>query len=391
MKLRKAFRLFFNSQKATGIILILCTAVSIGLSNAVGFSGYAGFWHCGFSTGLEALHLPDSPVEVINDFLMALFFLLAGLEIKREVLSGELSSLQRASLPVAAAAGGMVVPALIYSIFNHGTPQESGWGIPMATDIAFAIGILSLLGNRVPDSLKLLLTAIAVADDLGAVLVIALFYTDTLAVGPLLFAGGILCLLYLMNRRKVKRLWPYLLGGMGLWYTVHLSGIHATVAGVLLAMMIPYDASTASDPLERLETGLHLPVNRFILPLFALANTAIVLADDSLGALTNSAGIGIMTGLVIGKPLGILLAIFISVKAGFSRLLEGIGYRELLGAGLLGGIGFTMSIFIALLAFDDPALTEPAKAAILAGSALSGVAGYLYLNKILPPSANQLR
>jgi NhaA family Na+:H+ antiporter len=391
MMLRQAFRLFFNSQKATGIILILCTVASIGLANADGFSGYAGFWHSGFSTGLQELHLPDSPLAVINDFLMAVFFLLAGLEIKREVLSGELSSLQRASLPVAAAAGGMVVPALLYSLFNHGTPQESGWGIPMATDIAFAIGILSLLGNRVPDSLKLLLTAIAVADDLGAVLVIALFYTDSLAVGPLLAAGGILCLLFLMNRSKVKSLWPYLLGGIGLWYTVHLSGIHATVAGVLLAMTIPYDASTASDPLERLETRLHLPVNRIILPLFALANTAIVFSGDPLAALTNAAGMGIMTGLVIGKPLGILLAIYISVKAGFSKLLAGIGYRELLGAGLLGGIGFTMSIFIALLAFNEPSLTEPAKAAILVGSTLAGVTGYLYLNKILPPAGNQLR
>ena len=381
-RVTREFRIFYNSQKFSGVLLIFCTAVSLYLANSALSENYLSFWHNAWINTPAAWHLPTAPVAFINDVLMAVFFLLVGMEIKREAKSGELSSFQRASLPVAAAVGGMLAPALIYWGFNQGTSTAHGWGIPMATDIAFALGVLSLLGNRVPDSLKVLLTALAVADDLGAVLVIALFYSGGLQLNYLLVAGVIVVALYLLNRFKVQQLWPYLSLGLLLWYCIHLSGIHATISGVLLAMMIPYDDKTVNDPLQRLEHALHIPVSHIIMPLFALANTAIVLEGNILDALLLTSSLGIMAGLLIGKPLGIMAFVWLSVKTKLSKLPFGIDIRHIIGMGLLGGIGFTMSIFVSLLAFADPGLTDPSKLAILTASTLSGIIGFIYLNRL---------
>lgn len=383
-RISREFRIFYNSQKFSGVLLIACTLLSLFLANSSLSENYLSFWQNELIALPASWHFPSSPMAFINDVLMAIFFLLVGLEIKREAKAGELSSFQRASLPVAAALGGMVAPALIYWSINAGTHTAHGWGIPMATDIAFALGILSLLGNRVPDALKVLLTALAVADDLGAVMVIAVFYSGGLQTTYLVGAAIILLLLYLLNRKNVQALWPYLILGVVLWFCIHLSGIHATISGVLLAMMIPYDNKTVNDPLQRLEHVLHIPVSHLIMPLFALANTAIVLQGNLGEALLLSSSLGIIAGLFIGKPIGILGFVWLSVKTGLSRLPSGIGFRHIAGMGLLGGIGFTMSIFVALLAFDDHGLTASSKLAIIAASTVSGIIGFTYLRQVLP-------
>lgn len=379
----RQFKIFYNSQKFSGVLLIACTLLSLYLANSALSENYLSFWNNDLFQVPDSLHLPASPVTIINDVLMAVFFLLVGLEIKRESKSGELSSFQRASLPVAAALGGMLFPALIYLLFNFGSDTSSGWGIPMATDIAFALGVLSLLGNRVPDALKVMLTALAVADDLGAVLVIALFYSSGIQLYYLIASGIVILGLYLLNRFKVNQLWPYLMLGCILWYLIHLSGIHATISGVILAMTIPYDDKISNDPLQRLEHALHLPVNNFIMPLFALANTAIVLQTSSWPAMLHDSSLGIITGLSLGKPIGITLLVWLAVKTKISRLPSGIDFKHILGIGLLGGIGFTMSIFVSMLAFADPLLTDPSKLAILLASTLSGIFGFLFLKSVL--------
>jgi NhaA family Na+:H+ antiporter len=381
-RLSREFSIFYNSQKFGGITLIACTLFSLLVANSAWSETYLHFWHDELLQLPASWHAPTSPEKIVNDLLMAVFFLLVGMEIKREVLSGELSNFQRASLPLSAALGGMIAPALIYLSFNAGSSVVHGWGIPMATDIAFAIGILALLGSRVPTSLKILLTALAVADDLGAVLVIALFYTQQLHLLYLLGAAAVMLVLYLLGKTLVTSLWPYLLSGLILWIFIHLSGVHATIAGVLLALVIPYDQKRQNDPLQRLETALHLPVNHFIMPLFALANTAIAIQSDSISSLHSDSSIGIMVGLFLGKPIGILLFVWLSCKAGMSKLPVGITFRHILGIGFLGGIGFTMSIFIAMIAFNQPALTDSAKLAILTASTLSGIVGYLLLKKV---------
>lgn len=313
---------------------------------------------------------------------MAVFFLLVGLEIKRELVEGELSSPKRAVLPIVAAIGGAIVPAIIYYACNSDTIAVKGWGIPMATDIAFAIGILSLLGNKVPASLKVFLSALAIADDLIAILVIAIFYTNEVNFANLLYAAGIVVLLFIFNQVGVRKLVFYLIPGLFLWYFIHHSGIHATVAGVLIAMVVPTNKGAMTSPLEKLEHAIAKPVNFIIMPIFALANTNIHFEAGMVDGLFTNLGSGIMLGLLLGKPIGITLLSWIIVKAGLGKLPSKATWGHILGLGLLGGIGFTMSIFIALLSFDNIALQSEAKFSILIASTIAGICGYLYLSLI---------
>jgi Na+:H+ antiporter, NhaA family len=366
--LTKLFSDFFKSERAGGLVLIVCTLFSLLVTNI--YSPYHDFWEI----DLGGHHL----THWINDGLMSIFFLLIGLELEREVYAGELSTVKNALLPVIAALGGMVVPAVIYSLFNEGEAIR-GFGIPMATDIAFALGVLSLLGNRVPVSLKIFLTALAVIDDLGAILVIAIFYTSALNILYLGIAFGILLFLFVLNRLKVYTLWPYLVGGILLWYFMLHSGVHATLAGVLLAFVIPFGNGDENSISHKLQHFLHRPVAFFILPVFALANTSILIPDNFLGGLTTPVSIGIMTGLFFGKPAGIFLFSYASVKLKISVLPPDSKWSYIFGAGILGGIGFTMSIFISLLAFDDVHQIDQAKISVMIGSLCAGVTGLLFL------------
>ena len=356
---------FAASEKAGGTVLILCTLVSLLLANSPLGGQYLHFWDLPFA-GLTVENW-------VNDALMAVFFLLIGLELERELYNGELSELKNALLPIVAAAGGIVVPALIHFGLNRGTPMQAGLGIPMATDIAFALGVLALLGSRVPPSLKIFLAALAVMDDLGAIVVIALFYTAEVSIGWLAAALAVFVLLVLLNRMgRVMALAPYLLGGVLMWFCMLKSGVHATIAGVLLAFAIPYSA--------RLEHLLHKPVAFLILPVFALANTGVTIGADWAQGLLTSNSLGIVLGLGAGKPVGIVLATFAAVSLGLCRLPSSLAWRHVLGAGLLGGIGFTMSIFITKLAFTGEAgVVNASKMAILAASLVSGVAGFTWL------------
>ena len=382
-RISSGFRLFVRSQQFSGFLLIGCTLLSVLLANSEVGEAYLHLFHAELPLSIPGIPHTVSVEWLINDGLMAVFFLLVGLEIKRELLVGELSSFQKASLPVMAAIGGMIAPALFYTAFNAGTPSVSGWGIPMATDIAFALGVLSLLGNRVPLSLKVFLTALAVVDDLGAVGVIAVFYTHDLSTTYLSYAAAVLLLLMIMNRSGINSLWKYLIPGLVLWYCVLQSGVHATVAGVLLALCIPHKTRKGPPLLSRLEERLHTPVNYFIMPLFALANTALPIKSEMVTHLSDPIALGVIFGLVVGKPVGIFLFSWLSVTTGLSQLPAGTRFRELAGLGMLGGIGFTMAIFIALLAFRDPGQIVEAKIAILVASLVSGIFGYLFLSKSL--------
>jgi NhaA family Na+:H+ antiporter len=383
-RLSLTFKEFTESGKAGGILLILCTLVSLALANSALGAGYLGFWQR-YLAGLSIEHW-------INDGLMAVFFLLIGLELKRELYNGELSDLRNAMLPILAAAGGIAVPALIHFSLNGGTPTQAGIGIPMATDIAFALGVLSLLGSRVPASLKVFLAALAVMDDLGAIIVIAVFYTAQLSFAYLLAALGVFAALFAMNRvLRVMALLPYLLGGALMWFLMLKSGVHATIAGVLLAFAIPYSAQQddAASPSHRLEHVLHKPVAFLILPVFALANTGIAIGAGWAGELLSANSLGILLGLVAGKPLGIVLFSFAAVLIGICRLPLDLAWRHVLGAGLLGGIGFTMSIFITNLAFTGHAeVINAAKMAILLGSLIAGIIGYTWLTFFGAPLAS---
>jgi NhaA family Na+:H+ antiporter len=312
---------------------------------------------------------------------MAIFFLLIGLELEREIYTGELSSIKSASLPLFAAVGGMVVPAGLFFLLNKGTLTQSGTGIPMATDIAFAIGILSLVGKGIPNTIKIFLTALAVMDDLGAILVIAVFYTKTLMLSNLFYSLAVFALLVVMNRLKIRNLLPYLIGGVAMWYFMLHSGIHATVTGVLLAFAIPFGDGGEKSPSYILQHLLHKPVAFAILPLFALANTGLILNHDWYNGLTQPLGLGIILGLFLGKPAGIVLFSLAGVGLGVCALPAGSTWKHLVGVGFLGGIGFTMSIFIALLAFDCPEHIDPSKIAILVASVLSGLAGHFWLKR----------
>ena len=376
MALTKLFNDFFASEKAGGLILVFVTLFSLGLANSPWHTGYIHFWHLDLG-GHSITHW-------INDGLMAIFFLLIGLELEREIYHGELSDLKSATLPLFGALGGMLVPAGLFLLLNFGTDTQAGAGIPMATDIAFAIGILSLLGNRVPASLKIFLTALAVMDDLGAIIVIAIFYTTSIAFINLCIALGIFGVLLLLNRLKVYNLIPYLIGGVAMWYFMLHSGVHATITGVLLAFAIPFGNGGEQSPSYILQHVLHKPVAFLILPLFALANTGISIGEGWQSSLDEANSLGIMAGLVIGKPLGIWLFSFISVGLGLCVLPTDLKWKNIIGAGFLGGIGFTMSIFITLLAFDEPESIIQSKIAILIASFVAGTIGYLWLRMTLP-------
>ncbi len=377
---QNAFKNFFSSTSSSGIILFSCLILSLLIANSPLGDGFNTLLNTELGLENGAVHLRYPLSLWINDGLMAIFFLLVGLEIKREVIEGELSSPRKAILPIICAIGGAIVPALIYAFFNGGAATASGWGIPMATDIAFALAILSLLSNKVPVSLKIFLAALAIVDDLLAILVIAIFYSSELHFTNLAYAGAILFLLFLFNRFGVKHLAFYLVPGVFIWYFVHHSGIHATIAGVLVALTLPTTADSVESPLEKLEHALTKPVNFVIIPIFALANTNIRFEDGMVEGLFTSLGLGIVLGLVIGKPVGIMLISWLSVKLKISQLPDQAGWIHILGLGLLAGIGFTMSIFISILSFADPLLVQEAKFSILVGSVVSGSLGYLLLH-----------
>jgi Na+:H+ antiporter, NhaA family len=378
MRITALYKEFFKSEKAGGLILICCTIISLIIANSALGVDYSNIFKIKF-VGLSIEHW-------INDGLMAIFFLLIGLELEREIYVGELSKFKDAMLPIFAAIGGMLFPAAIYMIFNNGTPTQSGTGIPTATDIAFALGILSLLGNRVPTSLKIFLTALAVIDDLGAIIIIAIFYTKTLVWSNLFIAIAIFILLIILNRSKVKMLLPYLVGGIAMWYFMLNSGVHATITGVLLAFVIPFQKGISTSPSTKLQHFLHKPVAFIILPIFALANTAIFFTGDITHTLTQNYSLGIALGLIVGKPLGVFLLTIIVVNLGLSKLPFDVNWKSILGVGFLAGIGFTMSIFITLLAFDDQLIINNSKLVILLSSLISGLIGFFVLKYALKNS-----
>lgn len=375
MRLQKLYKEFLENEKAGGLMLIVCTLVSLVVANSAFAPDYLHFWH--------SLFAGQSIEYWVNDGLMTIFFLLVGLELKREMFVGELSKIKEALLPVFGALGGMIVPAGIYLLLNYGTATQSGSGIPMATDIAFALGVLSLLGNKVPTSLKVFLTALAVIDDLGAILVIAVFYTQTLMWTNLLIAAGIFILLLLLNKLKVNSLVPYIIGGIFMWYFMLHSGVHATITGVILAFAIPFGKGENKAASYILQHYLHKRVAFIILPIFALANTAIVLEGDFAHTLTQNYSLGIALGLIIGKPLGIFTFAYLAVKSGICHLPRDLNFKMLGSVGFLGGIGFTMSIFITLLAFNDPHITSNAKLVILLSSLTAAILGLISLNLTL--------
>jgi len=426
-RLLQPFEEFLQTEASGGILLLACTAIALIWANSPWGHTYDDFWHTYVSVGFGSYTLKYSLAHWVNDGLMAIFFFVVGLEIKREMLVGELASVRKAAVPIAAAVGGMAAPALIYVLFNLGQPSISGWAIPAATDIAFAIGVLALLGKRVPLSLKIFLTALAIVDDIGAVLIIALFYTSDVSMTALGAGGGVLLLLILANLLGVRRPLVYAVLGIALWLAFLKSGVHATVAGVVLAMTIPSrmridavtflsfarrtldgfnrDGGDANDlltnaqrqsavqaledacenvrtPLQRLEHALHPWVSYVIMPVFALANAGVALGEGITAALTSSVGLGVMLGLVIGKQVGVTAITWVAVQGGVGQLPAGCGWKHIYGASWLAGIGFTMSLFIANLAFKEQReLLEFAKIGILAGSFISGVTGFFILRR----------
>lgn len=424
------FRAFAHTASAGGIVLLAATAIALAWANSPWSESYHHLWESPVGFEVGAWSVRSTLHHLVNDGLMAVFFFVVGLEIKREVLAGELRTLRSAALPMVAALGGMVVPAAVYALVNRGGPGAGGWGVPMATDIAFALGVLALLGDRVPTGLKVFLAALAIVDDIGAVLVIAVFYSGGVAWNALLASAVLLLVAAGANAAGVRRPWAYGALGLALWGTVLASGVHATVAGVLLAMTIPvrtrldepafldgarralddFDAAavvTANDPdttvlsnsahhtaveeletlceqvqppLIRLEHALHGPVAFGIMPVFALANAGLTLDGGAMaGALSSPVTIGTALGLLVGKPLGIALFSIAAIRTGVSSLPTGVTTRMLIGAGVLGGIGFTMALFIAGLAFSDAALLDAAKLGVLAASLVAGVVGWLLL------------
>ncbi len=382
MTITNYFKKFLHSSQSSGIILILCVAISLLIANSSLGESFQNLLDK--NIGTELFHL-NYPLSIwINDGLMAIFFLLVGLEIKREIVEGELSNFKSASLPIIAAIGGMIVPAAIYFLFNHGTEYAKGWGIPMATDIAFSLAIISMLGRKVPLSLKIFLAALAIVDDLGAILVIAVFYTDQIHWDYLGLSALMVTILVALNFFNFKKHIFYIIPGLFLWYFMHHSGIHATIAGVLLAFTIPTNISTTEiSPLEKLEQKLHLPVNFLIMPIFALANTNITFHSGMVDGLFTNFGYGIILGLFLGKLLGITFFSWIFIKLKISSLPDQSSWTQLMGAALLAGIGFTMSIFIALLSFKGhPEIQDEAKFAVLVASVISGFAGYSFLRYV---------
>lgn len=383
-KLTILFLEFFESGRASGIILLASAITAMLVANSPYGKEFLGFWHIEIGYDLGSIHLRHSILHWINDGLMAIFFLLIGLEIEREIYIGELSDLKNASLPLFAAVGGMIVPALIFLSLNYGQLTQNGFGIPMATDIAFALGALALLGNRVPASIKIFLTAFAIVDDLGAMAVIAFFYAEGFSLAYLLMAVGVYVFLLILNKLGVNSIPAYLLLGVLMWYLMLQSGVHASIAGVLLAFALPFRDGSPSSISYKIQHFLHKPVSFLIMPIFALANTGIVISGNFLQTIFTLNTIGIFTGLFIGKPLGIVLFSFFAVKSGLARLQEDMDWGDLLGAGFLGGIGFTMSIFITILAFGSTDIAQSSKLAIMFGSLASGGIGLWILNRSSP-------
>lgn len=371
----KLFTEFFESEKSGGLILLFCTVISLALANSFLGEQYIHLWHARLDLSFSIVNLDYSLHHWINDGLMTIFFLLVGLEIERELYAGELSSVRSALLPIFAAAGGMLVPALIHFTMNSGTPSQAGIAIPMATDIAFALGVLSLLGSRVPLAVKVFLTALAIIDDLGAIIIIAIFYSTGISAHYLATALGLFVFLLVLNRLKVRRLPVYLFIGAVMWYCMLKSGVHATITGVLLAFAIPFTRDD-DNPSYRLQHALHAPVAFFILPVFAVANTAIAVNAGNLAGLGSGNSLGIILGLLCGKPAGILLFTYLAVVLKASALPAGMKWAHVLGVGFLGGIGFTMSIFIANLAFTESAVIQGSILSVLVASLTAGLAGY---------------
>jgi NhaA family Na+:H+ antiporter len=382
MRIFEPFQRFAGSEAASGIVLLASTACALAWANSPWQPAYASLLHHGLPIGSGAMHLDLTVHQWINDFLMALFFLLVGLEIKRELLAGELATFRKAALPIAAAIGGMVVPALLYAALNDGGVGARGWGIPMATDIAFALGIAALLGPRVPVSLKVFLAAVAIVDDIGAVLVIAIFYTASIAWAYLAAVAAVALVLVLINRAGVQHPAPYLLFGIALWVAMLSSGIHATIAGVLLALTIPARApGSGRSLLETLEHALSKPIAFVVVPLFALANAGVRVGGAAASGISSTVLAGVVIGLVLGKPLGISLASWLAVRSRFAVLPDGVSWRMLRGVSWLGGIGFTMSLFVGALAFADEALLDSAKIGVLLASCVAAFMGWLMLRE----------
>lgn len=426
-RLLRPFQEFMHNEASGGLLLLICAAAALLWANSPLSASYNDLWQTKLTVGVGSFILSKPLFLWINDGLMAVFFFVVGLEIKREVLVGELASFRQAALPLAAAIGGMIVPALIYIAFNRNGPGASGWGIPMATDIAFALGVLALLGKRAPLPLKVFLTALAIVDDIGAVLVIALFYTAEIAWSSLAIAAGFLIVLIVVNRLGVRHPLVYTLLGLGLWAAFLKSGVHATVAGVLLAMTIPSRARInnrefvvkgrellddferangneldvnetrqaalqalektvqyAEAPLQRMEHALHPWVTFFIMPVFALANAGVTLGNGLASSLAHPISLGIVLGLVLGKQIGITLFAWLAVKSKLAALPGGMRWVQIYGASWLAGIGFTMSLFIADLAFGAAPSLSIAKVGILTASLIAGAAGYSILRSIKP-------
>lgn len=380
-QLSDTFLRFFESEKSGGVLLLICTALALTLANSAIGPQYLAIWKTEW-LGLSVEHW-------INDGLMAVFFLMIGLELERELYVGELSNVRNALLPIFAALGGMLAPALIHYGFNAGLPAQAGIGIPMATDIAFALGALALLGTRVPASLKIFVVAYAVIDDLGAIIMIALFYSKGVSITYLAGSVAVWLALLLLNRRlRITYLPAYLIGGLLMWLLMLKSGIHATLAGVLLALAIPFWSRSASEhsPSHQLENWLHRPVALIVLPLFALANTGVLLNADLISELLSTNSLGILAGLVIGKPLGVVMLSLLAVWLGLCTLPPDMRTTHLAGAGLLGGIGFTMSIFITNLAFaEDPVNVHTSKIAVFCASLMAGILGIVWLRMCAMP------
>lgn len=376
----KYFLEFVKTQQFGGLLLIACTIFSMMLSNSNMGTAYLHFWHQPVHLSIGTINLSKSIEFLINDGLMSIFFLLVGIEIKRELTDGELSTRQKATLPLAAAFGGMIVPALLFAFFNYNSIAANGWGIPMATDIAFALGILALVGKQVPVALKVFLTALAVVDDLGAIIVIGLFYSSGIQFLYAFCSLALVIFLFLLNRMKVNFTSLYVILGMVLWFTIHRMGIHATLSGVLLAFTLPtFQKNGMPSIVSKIEHFLHVPVNFIIMPLFALANTCIVFGDHLFKGTPNSLVVGILIGLCLGKPLGILLFSYLAIKFKWAVMPRGVNWKLLTGAGILGGIGFTMSVFITLLAFQLPEMVNAAKITIVLASLIAGLAGFVWL------------
>lgn len=386
-KINSHLQYFSTNESYGGIVLLACSAIAIIIANSPLGSSYDHLLHNYLSLGFKDFSLSMSLLHWINDGLMTIFFFVVGMEIKRELVVGELKSISNAILPIAAAIGGMIVPALVYIIFNHNAPTVSGWGIPMATDIAFALGILSLVGsNRAPTGIVVFLTALAIVDDLGAILVIAIFYTSNLSLTALFFAVCLTIVLIIMNKLEVERVWPFILIGILLWFAILKSGIHATFAGVILAMTIPTNAEEdlfESSMLYTLEHALTPWSSFIIMPIFALANAGVKIELSKLStALSSSVGLGILLGLFVGKQLGIFFSTYILTKLNLAELPTNVTFKHVYGASLLGGIGFTMSLFVSSLSFGENELLSIAKISILFASVLSSLVGILMFKSI---------